>query len=132
MSADKQAVIAGEQAQQLLEKIADWGNVTTIIIHAGSVFEFKGPFPKGSNAEGYYNLKGAGQGAAAGFEGHLKIADIRDVTLQEKQHRGRDSYSFVFTNRKDELVFKIFLGREDSGEVIATQLDAFKALQAQS
>ena len=81
MSADQQTVIHGDKAQQLLESIAEWGNVTTIIIHAGSVFEFKGPFPRGSNAEGYYNLKGAGTGAAAGFEGHLKLADIRDVSL---------------------------------------------------
>ncbi|NRB42903.1 MAG: heme utilization cystosolic carrier protein HutX [Pseudomonadales bacterium] len=126
---DNNVIIPGELALDLLEKIPSWGNVTTIIIHAGSVFEFKGPFPTGTNAEGYYNLKGVGESAAAGFEGHLKISGIRDVALQEKQHRGRDSYSFVFTNNKDELVFKIFLGREDDGQVIASQLAAFQQLQ---
>ncbi|HCC83001.1 MAG TPA: heme utilization cystosolic carrier protein HutX, partial [Methylophaga sp.] len=30
----------GQNAQQLLEQISDWGSMTTIIIHGGSVFEF--------------------------------------------------------------------------------------------
>ncbi|WP_414683297.1 ChuX/HutX family heme-like substrate-binding protein, partial [Methylophaga sp. UBA3996] len=38
----------GEQAQALLEQLADWGTMTTIVLHGGSVFEFMGPFPKGS------------------------------------------------------------------------------------
>ncbi|NRB38844.1 MAG: heme utilization cystosolic carrier protein HutX [Pseudomonadales bacterium] len=127
----KQCELAADRAQELLEQISDWGNVTVIIIHGGSVFEFKGPFPKGSVAEGYYNLKGAGEGegAAAGFEGHLKLDKIATISLQEKPHRGKDSYSLVFINQKEETVFKIFLGREADGEIIASQLATFRQLQ---
>lgn len=45
-------MMPGQQAQPLLEQLAEWGPMTTIVIHGGSVFEFSGPFPKGSQAEG--------------------------------------------------------------------------------
>jgi putative heme utilization carrier protein HutX len=124
--------LSGDQAQQVLEAVSDWGNVTTIILHAGSVFEFKGPFPKGSVAEGFYNLKGAGTGAAAGFEGHLGLSKVDHIAFQEKQHRGRDSYALVFNSASNECIFKIFLGRDENGEIIASQLEAFQALKAEA
>lgn len=117
--------IPGEQAQALLEEIADWQQaVTTIVIHAGSVFEFKGPFPVGVVGHGYYNLKGD-----TGFEGHLNLSEIAKITLQDKPHRGRDSYAFVFEHANGEVVFKVFLGRDDSGEVFAQQLSRFRTIQ---
>ena len=121
--------IEGAKAQSVLEQISEWGNVTTIILHGGSVFEFKGPFPKGTVAEGFYNLKGAGQGAAAGFEGHLNLASVVRIDFQEKQHRGRDSYALQFNDKDGKSIFKIFLGRDENGEIIQSQLEAFQALK---
>jgi hypothetical protein len=121
----KSNFIPGEQAQGLLEEIAGWQQaVTTIVIHAGSVFEFKGPFPAGVNGHGYYNLKGE-----SGFEGHLNLTEVAKITLQDKPHRGRDSYAFVFEHSNGEVIFKIFLGRDDAGDIIAEQLQRFKAIQ---
>ena len=124
-------VMPGTQAKELLEAISEWGNVTTIILHGGCVFEFKGPFPVGTEAEGYYNLKGAGEGAAAGFEGHLNLSKVKEITFQEKQHRRRDSYALVFVDENEQAIFKIFLGREADGSVIEAQLDAFNSLKSQ-
>jgi hypothetical protein len=117
--------IPGEQAQGLLEEIAGWKQaVTTIVIHTGSVFEFKAPFPVGENGHGYYNLKGE-----SGFEGHLNLTDVAKITLQDKPHRGRDSYAFVFEHSNGEVIFKIFLGRDAAGDIIAEQLQRFKTIQ---
>ncbi len=116
----------GIQAQSLLEEIASWSWVTTIIIHGGSVFEFKGPFPSGSNAEGFYNL----EGDMPGFHGHLNLNRISHITFQDKAHRGKESYAFVFENEKNDVIFKVFLGRTDDGELISEQVERFKQLQS--
>ena len=57
LSASADPYMPGDQSQSLLETISQWQNTTTIILHGGSVFEFKGVFPKGELAHGFYNLK---------------------------------------------------------------------------
>lgn len=101
--------------------------MTTIVLHAGSVFEFKGPFPTGSEGHGFYNL----QGEMPGFHGHLNLELVSHIRFQDKPHRGRESYAFVFENADDEVIFKVFLGRDESGELIASQVRQFSALQLQ-
>lgn len=116
----------GIHAQTLLEEVARWSWVTTIIIHAGSVFEFKGPFPQGDNAEGFYNL----DGNMPGFHGHLNLNSIAHISFQDKAHRGKESYAFVFENDTGEVIFKVFIGRTDDGELIHEQVQRFKQLQS--
>ena len=118
--------IPGENAQVLLEEIADWGNTTTIILHGGSVFEFKGDFPKGSVAMGFYNLKGDN-----GFEGHLNLEKVDHIAFQDKQHRGKQSYALVFNDQNGECIFKIFVGRDKNGDLLEAQVNRFKALQTE-
>ncbi|EAR09020.1 heme utilization cystosolic carrier protein HutX [Reinekea blandensis] len=113
--------LPGAQAESLLKQIAGWGPVTTIVIHLGSVFEFKGPFPDGSVGHGFYNLNGP----VPGFHGHLNLGDVDHIAFQTKPHRGRESYALVFNNRNGDTIFKIFLGRDDQGELLAHQKAAF-------
>lgn len=117
----------GELAQELLETLSEWGTMVTIIIHGGSVFEFKGPFPKGSVAEGFYNLNGP----VPGLHGHLNLKQVKQISFQDKQHRGRESYAFVFENAEGEVIFKVFLGRDEKGELLAEQKQRFLAMQQQ-
>ena len=118
--------IPGDKSLELLQEIADWGNTTTIILHGGSVFEFKGDFPKGSVAQGFYNLQGEN-----GFEGHLNLEKVDHIAFQDKVHRGRQSYALVFTDKDNLCIFKIFVGRDSEGELHANQVNRFKALQDQ-
>lgn len=122
---DKSCCLGPGQIQALLQELPAWGVTTTIVLHGGCVFEFKGAFPPGSVAEGYYNLA-AGE---AGFEGHLNLARIARVSFQDRPHRGRASYALVFEDDAGDPVFKVFLGRDASGEVIATQLARFEQLR---
>ncbi len=116
--------LPGEMALNLLQTISDWGNTTTIILHGGCVFEFKGPFPKGSMGEGFYNLKGE-----TGFEGHLNLDKVSSIKLVSRPHRGRESHSFVFLNENEETMFKIFLGRDPQGELLTHQLESFNHIK---
>jgi len=130
---DTDISIHGEQAQALLELLSTWGPLTTIVFSGGCVFEFKGDFPKGSLAEGFYNF-GHTQGGsgASGFQGHLNLNNVQAITFQDKLHRGRQSYAFVFRDKNNDCIFKVFLGRNDAGELIQAQVDGFKEMQSQA
>ena len=119
--------LPGDMAETLLTQIADWGPVTTIVIHLGCVFEFKGAFPQGSIGHGFYNLSGP----VPGFHGHLNLSEIHHIAFQTKPHRGRESYALVFNNHNSETIFKVFLGRDDQGQLLAHQKAAFFELMNQ-
>ncbi|RTE66311.1 heme utilization cystosolic carrier protein HutX [Amphritea opalescens] len=119
--------LAGDQAEALLRELANWGHTTTIILHGGCVFEFKGCFPEGSIGHGYYNL----DGPIPGLHGHIDLAAIHHIDFQDKPHRGRQSYAFNFQDQNNQNIFKVFLGRQEDGELIAEQVTRFKAIQQQ-
>ncbi len=133
MSAEKKALntsakptLQQDQVMPLLQALPDWGNTVTIVFSGGCVFEFKGPFPQGSQAEGFYNL----DGPVPGFHGHLRLEALQGVRFQDKPHRGRDSYAFVFEDAAGNTVFKVFLGRTDEGEIIPAQLEEFQRIRS--
>lgn len=123
--AQQQPVLPVEQVLPLLRALPDWGNLVTIIFAGGSVFEFKGPFPHGSPGQAFYNL----QGPVPGLHGHLLLANLVRVRCQDKPHRGRASYAFVFEDADGHVVFKVFLGRDEKGEVFPDQLDRFNRIR---
>ncbi|MBW8191585.1 heme utilization cystosolic carrier protein HutX [Neiella marina] len=125
VSAEQQVVLPGEQAQALMAELATWRNTTTIVIVAGCVFEFKGVFPVGSIAEGYYNLA-LGE---MGFSGHIKLQAIAGVRLLARQHRGMDSYAFIFEDRKGQPIFKVYLGRDAEHSIHPEQLEKFNNIK---
>ncbi|GAA5214109.1 heme utilization cystosolic carrier protein HutX [Corallincola platygyrae] len=118
-------VLPGEQAQDLLTLLSTWRNTTTIIIVAGCVFEFKGVFPPGELGHGYYNLNGD----LPGLHGHLKLQAVQQITLMEKQHRGMDSFAFLFEDRKGHPIFKVYLGRDDKHVIHPEQLEQFQQIK---
>tara|TARA_R110002072_G_scaffold23437_7_gene81158 strand:- start:4272 stop:4685 length:414 start_codon:yes stop_codon:yes gene_type:complete len=125
LNPDKNASLVADQAEALLRDLADWGTTTTVVQHGGCVFEFKGPFPPGAPGMGYYNL----EGELPGFHGHIRLDAIACIGFQEKQHRGRDSYAFVFQGVQGEVLFKVFLGRSSDGSVYPEQIERFHAIR---
>jgi putative heme utilization carrier protein HutX len=125
MSIDAKDSLAANQAEPLLRALAQWGPTTTVVVHGGCVFEFKGPFPPGEVGEGYYNLTGA----IPGFHGHIRLDVIETIGFQEKQHRGQDSYAFVFKDAQGAALFKVFLGRDAMGAVYPDQIEKFHILR---
>jgi putative heme utilization carrier protein HutX len=119
------APLPGSAALALMQELAQWGNTTTIVLHGGSVFEFKGPFPEGSLAEGYFNL----DGPVPGFHGHIRLEAIDHISFQSRQHRGRDSHAFCFQDSNGRNIFKVFLGRDENGALIDTQLERFQQIR---
>lgn len=114
------------EKDSLLTSLAEWGPMTTIIAVSGSVFEFKGPFPRGKYAHGYYNLITKGDG----LHGHLKLDNVSAIALVSKPFRGNESHSINFFGAQGEMIFKVYLGRDKQRRLLADQVVRFNALKA--
>ena len=125
LPADWIVVLPGALAQTLLEQIASWGKVTTIVEVAGSIFEVKAPLPLGRAGYGYYNLFGA----PGELHGHLKLDAIAHISLQSKPHRGKEAHAVVFYDEQGHCIFKIYLGRDEQGDLFPEQVKQFNALK---
>lgn len=108
----------------LLESLPDWGNMTTILMVSGNVFEFKGAFPKGKYAHGYFNLYTKGDG----LHGHIKLESIVAIALISRPFRGSESHSINFFGTQGELIFKVYLGRDKERVLLPHQVERFKNL----
>nr|VVV04232.1 hypothetical protein AW0309160_01616 [Aliivibrio wodanis] len=118
-------VIDGSKAQEILEGLVGFGDVTTIVHSFGSIFEVKAPFPKGKLAHGYYNLMGRN----GELHGHLKLDLITDIALVSKPFRGTESHYFGFFDKQGNSIFKIYLGRDKKRQLISAQVSAFNVLK---
>ncbi|EOB4120755.1 heme utilization cystosolic carrier protein HutX [Vibrio parahaemolyticus] len=121
------AIAPGEQVQTILESLVGFGPVTTIVHSFGSIFEVKAPFPKGKVARGYYNL----MGREDELHGHLKLDNVKNIALVSKPFMGRESHYFGFFSECGSNIFKVYLGRDEKRELIAEQVTAFRAMQAE-
>ncbi|WP_299571226.1 heme utilization cystosolic carrier protein HutX [uncultured Shewanella sp.] len=119
------ALLPLSEKDSLLASLPEWGNMTTIVSASGSIFEFKGSFPKGKYAHGYYNLITKGEG----LHGHLKLDDISAIALISKPFRGTESHSINFFGAQGEVVFKVYLGRDKKRVLLSDQVERFQALK---
>ncbi|WP_250459199.1 heme utilization cystosolic carrier protein HutX [Microbulbifer litoralis] len=115
------ALADSEQLWALIGELPDWGRVTVIVQNEGSVFEFKGDFPKGTVAHGYYNF----MHHKNPFHGHLLVDGLAEVAFVSKPHRGAESHSLVFLSPAGNCVFKVFLGRDEERRLIPEQVEKF-------
>lgn len=118
-------IIPGTLALGVLKVLPDWGDLVTIVLHGGCVFEFKGPFPKGKVGRGFYNL----DGTVPGFHGHLKLDAIDYIGFQDRPHAGRIAHALTFNDRDAHNLFKVFLGRDSKGTIWPHQLEAYESLR---
>lgn len=118
-------VFDGSQAQILLEKISEWGEVVTIIEKENSIFEVKGEFPYGKNGYGYYNLN-MGEKVQGSLFGHLKLDQISQIAFISKPFRGKESYAIAFIASNGQVIFKIYLGRDKDRNLLPHQVEKFK------
>jgi heme iron utilization protein len=107
-----------------MDDISSWGDVTVIVHTEDGIMEFGGPVPKGQVARGYFNLMGR-----TGFHGHLRHERCAGIAFIERPFMGRTSCLLVFLNADGGIMFKVFVGRDESGELKADQLEKFRALR---
>jgi heme iron utilization protein len=124
MSAEQACFLPLVGKDALLADLPSWGSMTTIVAVSGSIFEYKGSFPEGKYAHGYYNIYTKGEG----LHGHILMDNIGHIALISRPFRGQESYSINFFGAQGEMVFKVYLGRDKQRLLIASQVEQFQAL----
>ena len=113
----------GDKFIDAMNDIAEWGDVQVIVHTEDGIMETGGPIPKGSVARGHFNLMGR-----TGFHGHLKYERCATIAFVERPFMGRTSNLVIFINRDGGIMFKVFVGRDETRALRGDQLVRFHAL----
>ncbi len=123
--------LSAEKFLPLMKELSTWGTLRLIVLHHGSVFEIKGSIPEGKEGMGYYNL----HSPDSPIGGHLRMKDsegrsfLGPIFLVTKPFRGKTSYCIQFYNAENLSMFKLFLDRDESREVVPHQMKGFEKLK---
>ncbi len=114
----------GDAFVPAMQDVATWGDVTLIVHTDDGIMEFTGPVPKGEIGRGYFNLM-----SRTGFHGHLRHERCDGIAFIERTFMGRNSCLMIFLNKEGGVMFKVFVGRDEQGQLKADQLEKFRALR---
>jgi putative heme utilization carrier protein HutX len=106
-----------------MKDIAAWGEVTLIVHTDDGIMEFTGPIPPGEVGRGYFNLMGR-----TGFHGHLRHDRCGGLAFLERPFMGKNSAAVLFFNIDGGIMFKVFVGRDETRALREDQLARFRAL----
>lgn len=112
--------LPGTSFVPLLQEIHGWQTPVTLLVHSDdAILEFTGPLPPGSLGHGFYNLENA-----CGLHGHLRYQHCAAIYLVERPFMGKPTVSLLFCNTAGQAMFKIFVGRSETGELLEQQHQA--------
>jgi heme iron utilization protein len=106
-----------------MQDIAGWGEVTLIIHTDDGIFEITAPVSEGQIGHGYFNLMNP-----KGLHGHLRHTRCGGVAFVERPFMGKSSAFVAFLNVDGGVMFKVFVGRDETRALKADQLERFRAL----
>lgn len=115
----------GDAFVTAMQDIADWGEVTLIVHTDDGIFETTAPLSPGKLGHGYYNLT-----EPKGLHGHLRHERCGGVAFVERPFMGKSSAFVAFLNVDGGVMFKVFVGRDETRALKADQLARFHALAA--
>lgn len=115
---------SGDRFCEVMGEVSPWGPVTLIVHTPDGIFEFAGAVPDGSLRRGFHDLS-----ADRGFGGHLRAECCHSIVFLRRPFMGKQTASLQFLDEAGGATFKIFVGRDESGELRADQLARFDALE---
>ena len=116
----------GGRFVEIMQAVAAWNEAVTFIAHTPDVIaEVTGKLPDGSVGRGFYNFKESEPG---GIHGHIYYENCAAIYLIERPFMGKRTVSLNFINRAGGAMFKIYVGRDQNGELIERQIQAMRAL----
>lgn len=117
-------IIAADRFADVMQDVTTWGEILFIVHTPDIVLECKGTLPPGSYARGYFNLHGPSP-----IGGHIREGSCSAICFVSRPFMGRPSRSIQIFNASGEAVFKIFVARDESRELLADQVLRFDALR---
>src|SRR4030081_374664 len=113
----------GGEFVSAMQDVAQWGEVTLIVHTDDAIFEFTGAIPAGEIGRGYFNLM-----QPKGLHGHLRHARCAAIAFVERPFMGKSSAFIAFINVDGGLMFKVFVGRDETRALRGDQLQSFHTL----
>jgi putative heme utilization carrier protein HutX len=113
----------GSEFAAAMADIAQWGEVTLIVHTDDAIFEFTGSVPAGEIGRGYFNLM-----QPKGLHGHLRHERCAAIAFVERPFMGKSSAFVAFVNVDGGIMFKVFVGRDETRALRGDQLQRFQAL----
>lgn len=113
----------GEHFAAAMQDIAEWGEVTLIVHTDDAIFEFTGAVPAGEIGRGYFNLM-----QPKGLHGHLRHERCRAIAFVERPFMGETSAFVAFVNTDGGIMFKVFVGRDETRALRGDQLKRLRQL----
>ena len=114
---------AGSEFGAAMNDVAQWGEVTLIVHTDDAIFEFTGSIPAGEVGRGYFNLM-----QPKGLHGHLRHERCAALAFVERPFMGKTSAFVAFVNADGGIMFKVFVGRDETRALRADQLVRFRQL----
>lgn len=119
--------IAGEEFEKVWAALTAWGNVLFIVHTDDIVLECEGALPPGTSSHGYFNIHGDSP-----IGGHIKASNCVHIVFVDRPFHGRRSCSVQFLNTAGNAMFKVFVRRDKSRELLADQVKLFESLRESS
>lgn len=117
----------GREFVAAMADVAQWGEVTLIVHTDDAIFEFTGAIPAGEIGRGYFNLMQP-KGSKEGLHGHLRHERCGGIAFVERPFMGKSSAFIAFLNIDGGIMFKAFVGRDETRALRGDQLQRFHAL----
>ncbi len=118
-------IVSGEHFVDVLNDVAEWGEILFIVHTPDIVLECHGTLPTGSFKHGYYNVHGD-----SAIGGHIRASNCKHIAFLSRPFMGRPSLSLNFFNEAGAAMFKIFVRRNTGRELIPEQCGKFAALRS--
>ena len=117
----------GSRIVEILQAIAAWDESVTFIAHIpDAIVEVSGKLPNGKVGRGFYNFDHPE--TDGGVHGHIYYENCASIYLLERPFMGKATCSLNFINRNGGAMFKIFVGRDEAGELKQHQIEAMLKL----
>ena len=116
----------GSDFAAAMQDIAQWGEVTLIVHTDDAIFEFTGAIPAGEIGRGYFNLM-----QPKGLHGHLRHERCAAIAFVERPFMGKSSAFIAFINVDGGIMFKVFVGRDETRALRGDQLKRFQVAGGQ-
>ena len=117
----------GSRIVEILQAVAAWDEAVTFIAHTSdAIVEVTGKLPGGKVGRGFYNFDHPE--TDGGVHGHIYYENCAAIYLLERPFMGKDTCSLNFINRNGGAMFKIFVGRDEVGELKQHQIEAMRKL----
>lgn len=117
----------GSHIVEILQAIAAWDESVTFIAHTpDAIVEVSGKLPNGKVGRGFYNFDHPE--TDGGVHGHIYYENCASIYLLERPFMGKATCSLNFINRNGGAMFKIFVGRDEAGELKQHQIEAMRKL----